>query len=49
MVRLGKTFGNLMVDLRDEHKFERGQSHRSHADRVSVEEADALLAACGGR
>jgi N-acetylmuramic acid 6-phosphate etherase len=51
MVRLGKTYGNLMVDLRATNNQLRDRSERIVAEvcGVSREEARRLLAAAGGR
>jgi N-acetylmuramic acid 6-phosphate etherase len=50
MVRLGKTYGNLMVDLRATNSKLRARSNRivRTFTGVSAEEADDLLARCGG-
>jgi N-acetylmuramic acid 6-phosphate etherase len=50
MVRLGKTFGNLMVDLRATNTKLRARTNRivRQLTGLSSEEADALLADCGG-
>lgn len=50
MVRLGKTFGNLMVDLRATNIKLRARTNRivRHLVGVNSEEADALLNRCGG-
>jgi N-acetylmuramic acid 6-phosphate etherase len=50
MVRLGKTYGNLMVDLRATNLKLKARTNRIVRQflGVSVEEADALLAQCGG-
>jgi N-acetylmuramic acid 6-phosphate etherase len=51
MIRLGKTFGNLMVDLRATNAKLTDRSERIVAEvtRVEREEARALLARAGGR
>jgi N-acetylmuramic acid 6-phosphate etherase len=51
MVRLGKTYGNLMVDLRPSNEKLRQRARRLVVQVVgcSREEADRLLAAAGGR
>ena len=50
MVRLGKTFGNLMVDLRATNTKLMSRTNRivRHFLGVGEEAADALLAECGG-
>jgi N-acetylmuramic acid 6-phosphate etherase len=50
MVRLGKTYGNLMVDLRATNSKLRARANRivRTLTVLSVEEADALLQNCGG-
>jgi N-acetylmuramic acid 6-phosphate etherase len=50
MVRLGKTYGNLMVDLRATNSKLRARTNRivRNLTGLSVEEADALLRKCGG-
>lgn len=50
MVRLGKAYGNLMVDLRATNTKLRARTNRivRHFTDLSVEEADALLQRCGG-
>jgi N-acetylmuramic acid 6-phosphate etherase len=50
MVRLGKTYGNLMVDLRATNSKLRARSNRIVRifTGISGEEADTLLAHCGG-
>jgi N-acetylmuramic acid 6-phosphate etherase len=50
MVRLGKTYGNLMVDLRATNSKLRARTNRivRLLTSISVEEADTLLAQCGG-
>ena len=50
MVRLGKTYGNLMVDLRATNVKLRARTNRIVRQLVGVnaEEADALLARCDG-
>ena len=50
MIRLGKTFGNLMIDLRatNEKLVDRTERIVSEICEVSREEARALLAAAGG-
>jgi N-acetylmuramic acid 6-phosphate etherase len=50
MVRLGKTYGNLMVDLRATNKKLLDRSRRIVATLagVSQEEAESLLRSCGG-
>jgi N-acetylglucosamine kinase-like BadF-type ATPase len=50
MVRLGKTFGNLMVDLRATNSKLRARSNRivRALTQLSVEAADALLRQCDG-
>jgi N-acetylmuramic acid 6-phosphate etherase len=50
MVRLGKTFGNLMVDLRATNSKLRARTNRivRLLTGISVAEADALLQQCGG-
>ncbi len=50
MVRLGKTFGNLMVDLRATNTKLRARTNRivRHLAGLSAEEAARLLADCGG-
>jgi N-acetylmuramic acid 6-phosphate etherase len=51
MVRLGKTYGNLMVDLRPTNEKLRHRARRLVAQVAgcSRDEADRLLAAAGGR
>lgn len=51
MVRIGKTFGNLMVDLRPTNEKLRIRSRRILRELGGVDEAEAvgLLARCGGR
>lgn len=51
MVRLGKTFGNLMVDVQATNAKLRERARRivAQACNVSLEEADALLAQCNGQ
>jgi N-acetylmuramic acid 6-phosphate etherase len=50
LVRLGKTFGNLMVDLRATNVKLKARTNRivRHFLDLGVQEADALLAKCGG-
>ena len=50
MVRLGKTYGNLMVDLRatNEKLLARSQRTVQHATGVSAQEAAAALDSVGG-
>jgi N-acetylmuramic acid 6-phosphate etherase len=50
MVRLGKTYGNLMVDLRATNSKLRARTNRivRLLTGLSVEQADALLQHCGG-
>src|SRR5438128_6535384 len=50
MVRLGKTYGNLMVDLRATNSKLRARTNRRvrTLTGLSVEEADSLLQQCGG-
>jgi N-acetylmuramic acid 6-phosphate etherase len=50
MVCLGKTYGNLMVDLRATNSKLRARANRivRTITGISVEEADALLQQCGG-
>ncbi len=50
MVRLGKTYGNLMVDLRATNSKLRARTNRivRNLTGLSVEEADALLQKCAG-
>jgi N-acetylmuramic acid 6-phosphate etherase len=50
MVRLGKTYGNLMVDLRATNSKLRARTNRIVRifTGISIEDADALLARCGG-
>jgi N-acetylmuramic acid 6-phosphate etherase len=50
MIRLGKTYGNLMVDLRATNSKLRARTNRiiRVLTGLSVEEADALLQKCGG-
>jgi N-acetylmuramic acid 6-phosphate etherase len=50
MVQLGKTFGNLMVDLRATNSKLQARTNRivRELTGVSAEEADELLAVCGG-
>jgi N-acetylglucosamine kinase-like BadF-type ATPase len=50
MVRLGKTFGNLMVDLRATNTKLTARTNRivRHFVGLGVDGADALLTACGG-
>ncbi|HXG10137.1 MAG TPA: N-acetylmuramic acid 6-phosphate etherase [Gemmataceae bacterium] len=50
MVRLGKTFGNLMVDLRATNSKLRARANRivRILTGLSIDEADALLKQCGG-
>jgi N-acetylmuramic acid 6-phosphate etherase len=50
MVRLGKTYGNLMVDLRATNSKLRARTNRivRILTGLSVEQADALLQRCGG-
>src|SRR6266851_6915276 len=50
MVRLGKTYGNLMVDLRATNTKLRARTNRivRNLTGLSVEEADALLQKCAG-
>jgi N-acetylmuramic acid 6-phosphate etherase len=50
MVRLGKTYGNLMVDLRASNNKLRARTNRivRHLTGVDAETADRLLAECGG-
>src|SRR5579875_2117682 len=50
MVLLGKTYGNLMVDLRASNSKLRARTNRivRFLTGLSVEEADALLRRCGG-
>lgn len=50
MVRLGKTFGNVMVDLRATNSKLEARSRRivSRLADVDAEQAEQLLAACGG-
>jgi N-acetylmuramic acid 6-phosphate etherase len=50
MIRIGKTYGNLMVDLRATNAKLRDRSERIVAEvcGVSRDEARALLAAAGG-
>ena len=50
MVRLGKTFGNLMVDLRATNVKLKARTNRivRHLTGVGAAEADALLARCAG-
>ncbi len=50
MVRLGKTFGNLMVDLRATNAKLRARTNRivRTLTGLTVDEADALLRECGG-
>lgn len=51
MIRLGKTYGNLMVDLRATNAKLRARSERMVSDVCGIdrEEARALLAAAGGQ
>ena len=51
MVRLGKTFGNLMVDVQATNAKLRERARRivAQACNVSLDEADALLAQCNGQ
>ena len=51
MIRLGKTFGNLMVDLRatNDKLTDRSQRIVAEVSKVSRDEARALLARAGGR
>ena len=51
MVRLGKTYGNLMVDLRPSNEKLQHRARRLIAQVAgcSREEADRLLAAAGGK
>src|SRR5947209_15241080 len=51
MVRLGKTYGNLMVDLRPTNEKLRHRARRLVAEVVgcSRDEAETLLVAAGGR
>ena len=50
MVRLGKTFGNLMVDLQAKNQKLLDRSRRIVAQltELSVDDAEALLQRCGG-
>lgn len=50
MVRIGKTYGNLMVDLRATNIKLKARTNRivRHFTGLSVEEADALLVKCDG-
>ncbi len=50
MVRLGKTFGNLMVDVQPTNNKLRRRARRivEEACGISTDEAEAALAACGG-
>src|SRR5882724_7953863 len=50
MVQLGKTFGNLMVDLRATNSKLRSRANRivRLLTGVTAEEAEALLQQCGG-
>jgi N-acetylmuramic acid 6-phosphate etherase len=50
MVRLGKTFGNLMVDLRATNVKLKARTNRivRHLLHLGTDEADALLARCDG-
>ena len=50
MIRLGKTFGNLMVDVRAKNIKLQKRARRivAQACHVSLDEADAILAACDG-
>jgi N-acetylmuramic acid 6-phosphate etherase len=50
MVRLGKTFGNLMVDLRATNRKLTARTNRivRHFLGLGTDEADALLSRCGG-
>ncbi len=51
MIRLGKTFGNLMVDVQATNAKLRARARRivEEACDLPAEEAAALLAACGGQ
>jgi N-acetylmuramic acid 6-phosphate etherase len=51
MIRLGKTFGDLMVDVRASNEKLKARARRvvSLATGVSAEEAERALAACDGR
>src|SRR5439155_11603579 len=50
MVRLGKTFGNLMVDLRATNVKLKARTNRivRHLLHLGTDEADALLTRCAG-
>ena len=50
MIRLGKTFGNMMVDLRPSNNKLRRRASRIVAEAcgISAAEAERVLAACGG-
>ncbi len=50
MIRLGKTYGNLMVDVQPTNAKLRGRAQRIVAEAcgIPVEQAGALLAACDG-
>lgn len=51
MIRLGKTYGNLMVDVRATNSKLQARAQRIVAEAcdISIEEAGALLQACDGR
>ena len=51
MIRLGKTYGNLMVDVQPTNAKLRGRAQRIVAEAcgIPIEQAGALLAACDGQ